>query len=48
MVVKIDGNDLRGRKEKKSWAGWIPRFEDESLKFKRRVLCPGRVSGRGG
>ena len=48
VVVRIDGKELRVRKGKESWAGWIPRSEDERQSFKRRVLCPGGVSGLDG
>ena len=33
VVVKIDGKDLRPKRGGKGWAGWIPRFEDERIKF---------------
>ena len=42
MVVKTDEKELRVRKGKKGWAGWIPKSEDDSLKFQRWTLCLGR------
>ena len=33
VVVKIDGKELRVKKGKKGWAGWIPKSEDEKQKF---------------
>ena len=24
----------------KGWAGWVPKSEEEKLKFKKQVLCP--------
>ena len=26
---------------KKGWAGWIPKSENDRLKFQRQALCPG-------
>ena len=40
VVVKIDGKELRVKKGKKGWAGWIPKSEGEKLKFQELVLCP--------
>ena len=41
VVVKIDGKGLRAKKGKNIWAGWIPRSEDEKIKFQELVLCSG-------
>ena len=40
VVVKIDGRELRVKKGKKGWAGWVPKSEDERQKFQELVLCP--------
>ena len=35
VVVKIDGKELRGKKEKQSWARWFPKSEDEKTEVPR-------------
>ena len=33
VVVKVEGKELKVKKEKKGLAGWIPESEDERQKF---------------
>ena len=47
VVVKIDGKQLKAKKRKKGWAGWIPKSEDDRHKFQKLAFCPN-VSGVGG
>ena len=47
VVVKIDGKELRVRKGKKGWAGWIPKTEGEETNFQELVLCPEGSRGCG-
>ena len=39
-VVTIDGRELWVKMEKKGWAGWTPKSEDERLKSQEIVLFP--------
>ena len=41
MVVYVEVKELRVRKGKKGWAGWISKTEDERSKLQRRTLRPG-------
>ena len=39
-VVKTDAKELKVKKEKKGWAGWIPKSDEERQKFQESALCP--------
>ena len=33
----MEGKELKVMKGKEGWAGWIPKSEEEQLKFKKQV-----------
>ena len=36
----VGGRELKQVKGRKGWAGWMPRSEEETKKFRSRVICP--------
>ena len=36
----MDGKELKVKKAKKGWAGWIPQTENDRQKFQELVHCP--------
>ena len=39
VVFKIDGRELRVKKGKKGWAGWIPKSEEKNRSSKNETSC---------